>query len=183
MPLLLILAHPALHRSRANVALLKALEGVEGLTVHDLYEVYPDYLIDVAAEQERVRACGGLVFQHPFYWYSAPGLLKEWFDLVLTHGFAYGAEGRALRGKPWLTAITAGGRESAYGAGGYNRFSIEELLRPIEATAALCGCDWRAPFVVHSGRLLAAHELTAAASAYRARVRSLIEAIGGEHGP
>lgn len=177
--LLLVLAHPTLHRSRANAALLHALDGLEGLKIHDLYETYPDYLIDVVGEQNLLKECEALVFQHPFYWYSAPGLLKEWFDLVLTHGFAYGAEGDALRGKPWLTAITAGGRETAYGAQGYNRFTIEDLLRPIEATANLCGCEWRAPFVLHGGHLMTPDDLAREAQGYRARIEHLLQTLKG----
>jgi len=58
-----------------------------------------------------------IVFHHPFYWYSSPAILKEWQDLVLEYGFAYGHEGTALRGKKSLSAsrleeasrLTAGG--------------------------------------------------------------------------
>jgi glutathione-regulated potassium-efflux system ancillary protein KefG len=172
-PVLLVLAHPALHRSRANVALLRAVEDLDDVIVHDLYEAYPDYLVDVASEQRRLAACAALVCQHPFYWYSAPGLLKEWFDLVLTHGFAYGAGGTALRGKPWLTAITTGGPETAYGAQGNNRFSIAELLRPIEATAHLCGCTWKPPFILHGGHLMDKAALAEQGRAYRERIEKL----------
>jgi glutathione-regulated potassium-efflux system ancillary protein KefG len=172
-PVLVILAHPALHRSRANVALLRAVDAIENVIVHDLYETYPDYLIDVGREQRRLTECGALVCQHPFYWYSAPGLLKEWFDLVLTHGFAYGVGGTALRGKPWLTAVTTGGPESAYRAQGPNRFSIAELLRPIEATAHLCAASWRPPFALHGGRMMDDDALAAQAQAYRARIEAL----------
>src|SRR5262245_40290652 len=160
-PVLVVLAHPALHRSRANAALLRAVGALDWVRVHDLYETYPDYLIDVAHEQDMVRAARALVFQHPLYWYSMPGLLKEWLDLVLTRGFAYGERGNALRDKPWLTVTTAGGPESAYDAGGYNRFTIDELLRPVEATAALCGCRWRPPFVLHGGRAMPENVLAA----------------------
>jgi glutathione-regulated potassium-efflux system ancillary protein KefG len=174
-PVLILFAHPAFHRSRANRALRVAAEGVEGVTVHDLYETYPDYLIDVDAEQARLDAHRHLIFLHPFYWYSAPSLLKEWLDLVLTHGWAYGEGGRSLTGKTWTQAITTGGPARAYGPDGINRFSIEELLRPFEATAHLCGCRWQEPFVVHSSRLADADTLFAQAQGFARRLRALTE--------
>jgi hypothetical protein len=85
------------------------------------------------------------VFQHPLYWYSVPPLLKQWMDLVLEHGWAYGSTGRALEGKMLQVATTAGGRAGAYGPDGLNRFTFEECLRPIEATARLCRMSYQAP--------------------------------------
>lgn len=91
-----------------------------------------------------------IVFQHPFYWYSTPALFKEWQDRVLEYGFAYPPkEGKELQGKTWLSVITKGGPEWSYRSGGYNNYSISELLRPLQQTANLCGMRWMAPFVVH----------------------------------
>jgi glutathione-regulated potassium-efflux system ancillary protein KefG len=176
---LVLFAHPALHRSRANRALLDAASSVPGVEVHDLYETYPDLIIDMENEQRRIAAARALVFQHPFYWYSAPSLIKEWLDVVLTHGFAYGRGGTAIAGKPWLQAVTAGGPHEAYRAGGYNRFSTDDLLRPFEATAGLCGCRWQAPFLVHESRQLPDAALGAAAVAYAQRLAALAATPAG----
>ncbi len=170
---LLVLAHPALHRSRANKALLAAAAAAPGVTVHDLYEAYPDYMIDAGAEQDLLSRYDAYVFQHPLYWYSPPALLKEWFDVVLTHGFAYGDHGRALEGKPWLTAVTAGGQDDSYRGGGHNRFTLQELLRPVEATAHLCRCAWQEPFTVTGARLLSEGGLAEAGGRYRALLEAL----------
>ena len=86
------------------------------------------------------------IFQHPFYWYSSPALVKEWIDLVLEHGFAYGQSGRALEGKIMMNAITTGGPDEAYQKGGYNRFTIREFLAPFDQTARLCQMRYLAPF-------------------------------------
>ncbi|MGE3142064.1 MAG: NAD(P)H-dependent oxidoreductase [Hyphomonadaceae bacterium] len=171
--ILLLFAHPAIHRSRANRALAGAVRDLDGVTFHDLYETYPDLLIDVAHEQALLARHDALIVQHPLYWYSAPALVKEWLDLVLTHGWAYGAGGNALRGKLWMTAITAGGEESAYHSGGANRFTLTELLRPFEATAHLCGMNWREPFVLNASHLRDDAALEAAARRYRAHVLAL----------
>ncbi len=174
--ILVLLAHPARRRSRANAALRAAAEEVDGVTLHDLYEAYPDFLIDVDREQELLLAHDVVVFQHPLYWYSCPAILKEWQDLVLEHGFAYGREGTALAGKSLLSAVTAGGGEAAYRPGGVNRHAVEEFLRPFEATARLCHMRWLPPFVVHGTHLLDAATLARHAAGYRALLERLRDA-------
>lgn len=147
--ILVLFAHPALEKSRVNRHLMRAADEIPGVTFHDLYEEYPDFQIDVAREQELLLSHDLIVMQHPFYWYSGPALLKEWMDLVLEHGFAYGHEGTALRGKAMMNAVTTGGPREAYDHQGYNRFTMRELLSPFDQTAHLCGMRYLAPFVVH----------------------------------
>ena len=149
MKVLVLLAHPALERSRVNHALLAAVRNRSGVTLHDLYEEYPDMHIDVRREQALLLSHDVIVFQHPFFWYSAPALVKEWQDQVLEHNWAYGSEGRALAGKVTFNALTAGGGANAYQPGGFNLFTIRHLLSPFEATASLCRMTYLAPFVVH----------------------------------
>ena len=170
MRALVLFAHPAVRKSRINVRLRDAIRDCEHVTLHDLYETYPDFSIDVDREQALLTAHDVIVFQHPFYWYSAPAIVKEWLDLVLEHGFAYGRDGNALRGKTWLQAITTGGRDSQYGMGAMNQFTIEEFLRPFEATAHLCGMRWLQPFVLHAAHTADDGEIHAGAEAYRARI-------------
>ena len=146
---LVLFAHPALQRSRVNRRLVRGVEELDGITFHDLYEAYPLFDIDVAREQGLLSDHDVIVFQHPLYWYSTPAILKEYQDLVLEHGWAYGHEGRALHGKTLLNVITAGGSEEAYCAEGRNRFTVRQLLAPLEQTAHLCGMRYLAPFVVH----------------------------------
>lgn len=150
-----------------------AVRDLDGVTFHDLYETYPDGFIDVAHEQGLVLQHDALVLQHPFYWYSTPALLKEWQDLVLEHGWAYGEGGVALRGKDWMHALTAGGSEDSYRAEGANKLAVEALLAPLRATADLCGMRWHAPYAVFASRLKSDSELHTAAAAYRARILAL----------
>jgi glutathione-regulated potassium-efflux system ancillary protein KefG len=146
--ILILFAHPALEKSRINRPLIEAVRGLESVTVHDLYEAYPNFHINVRFEQDLLLSHDIIVFHHPFYWYSSPALLKEWQDLVLEYDFAYGHEGTALRGKKFLSAITTGGGETAYCRKGHNRYAIRELLLPFEQTAHLCGMEYLPPFVV-----------------------------------
>jgi len=153
MPSTLVLfAHPALEKSRVHRRLVRDLpalaERTPGLTYRDLYEAYPDFDVDVEREQALLLEHDLIVFQHPFYWYSTPALLKQWEDLVLEHGWAYGSRGRALEGKRVLSVVTLGGGAQAYCRGGYNRFSLREFLAPLEQTARLCRMTYLPPYAV-----------------------------------
>src|SRR5690606_23594342 len=104
---LVLFAHPALEKSRVGRRLLDAIQSVPSVQIHDLYEEYPEFDIDVEREQELLRSHDVIVLMHPLYWYSTPALLKQWFDLVLEHGFAYGeaagpsrASGCCVRSRP-----------------------------------------------------------------------------------
>ena len=130
---LVIIAHPDMGKSKLNSRLAMAAREA-GATVHELYKVYPDGKIDVKSEQELIVKADAIVLQFPFYWYSTPSLLKEWEDRVLEYGFAYGSSGKALHGKKFMLATTTGGPAEAYKKGGYNKFTLEELLLPLEAT-------------------------------------------------
>lgn len=172
--ILILFAHPALEKSRINRRLIQAVQGLDSVMVHDLYETYPDFHINVRLEQDLLLAHDVIVLHHPFYWYSSPALLKEWQDLVLEHGFAYGHEGIALRGKKVMTAITTGGDQPAYCQQGYNRFTIRELLVPFEQTANLCGMEYLPPFVVHgTHQLREGHQITEHAENYRNTIVAL----------
>jgi len=150
--ILILYAHPSQHRSEASLPLVEASKTVDDVSVVDLYAEYPDYCIDIEREQQRLREHDVVVFMFPLYWYSTPSILKEWQDLVLEYGFAYGHDGRELRGKFLLCAITAGGTENAYRANGYNHYSIRALLRPIEQTATLCGMQYLPPYALFGAR-------------------------------
>lgn len=146
---LVLFAHPVLERSRVNRRLAEAAAGLEGVTIHDLYESYPQLSIDARREQALLLQHQTIVMQHPFYWYSTPALLKEWQDIVLEHGWAYGKGGNHLVGKVLVSAITTGGPAMAYRKEGYNRFTMKELLAPLNQTAHLCGMRYLAPFAIH----------------------------------
>ena len=146
---LIIFAHPALSKSRINIELLNEVRGIEGVTVRDLYEEYPDFLIDVKKEQELLLENDLIIFQHPFYWYSSPAIIKEWEDLVLEFGFAYGPGGIALNGKMMMNAITAGGSFDSYSDKGIHFYKVRDFLKPFEQSSILCGMQYLPPFVVH----------------------------------
>jgi glutathione-regulated potassium-efflux system ancillary protein KefG len=177
--ILLLYAHPMPHRSRVNTRLINRVDAVEGITVRHLYELYPDYMIDVETEQKLLLDHDVIVLQHPFFWYSAPALVKEWLDLVLQHGWAYGEGGVALQGKYLLQAVTTGGTAEIYCSAGRNRHTVREFLLPFEQTARLCGMTYLNPFVVHgTGQLQTESDLAPHAQAYHDLLTNL--ASGGD---
>ena len=167
---LVLLAHPDPAGSRVNSALADAVRDLDDVTVRDLATVRRAGGFDAVEEQRLLVEHDTVVLQFPWYWYSVPGILKEWMDQVLLHGFAYGAEGTRLHGKTLQVVTTTGGPGASYQPGGYNRFTMSELMRPIDATAHLCGLVLAEPFVVHG-----VHHLDDAVLAeYGARYRALL---------
>lgn len=150
--ILLLFAHPSQTKSDVNVPMFIASQGCQGVTAVDLYAEYPDYQIDVEKEQQRLLDHDVIVFMFPLYWYSTPAMFKEWQDLVLEYGFAYGTNGNALNGKRFICAISAGGKESAYQCDGYNHFKISELLTPLQQTANLTGMTYLPPYALFGSR-------------------------------
>ena len=157
--ILILFAHPALEKSRVNNMLIEGMDRVEGITFHDLYQAYPDFDIDVEAEQRLMEDHDVIVFHHPFYWYSTPAIIKEYVDLVFEHGWAYGKQGNALKGKWMMNVTTTGGQEKAYCEIGSNRYTVRQLLAPMEQTACLCKMLYLPPFVVHGTLAISSDEV------------------------
>lgn len=180
---LILFAHPALQKSRVHSRMVRRVPSTDRITFHDLYEVYPDFLIDVAGEQELLLSHDVIVFQHPFYWYSTPPLLKQWIDLVLEHGWAYGSRGTALQGKWLLPVVTAGGGRDAYRTGGYNRHTVGDFLIPVEQTARLCHMRYAQPWIVFGTHALGGSQIDDAADRYGDLLDWLADDGLDTHGP
>ena len=146
--ILILFAHPALEKSRVNKQLLRNLDSIPDVTLNDLYEEYYDFNIDIEREKELLAEHDLIIFQHPFFWYSTPALLKQWQDLVLEHGWAYGSKGKALVGKRMISIITTGGSSQAYTKESINQHTLREFLIPIEQTAKLCGMIYLPPYLI-----------------------------------
>jgi glutathione-regulated potassium-efflux system ancillary protein KefF len=170
---LVLAAHPRLEHSRVNRVLLKKARsaGVR-VAVRDLYALYPDYVIDIAAEQAALASARLVVWQHPIQWYSMPPLMKLWVDEVLGFGWAYGPGGVALHGKDlWLVAST-GGPDDSYRPDSYNRYFFDAFLPPYEQTAALCGMRFLPPLLLHGAHRIDKAGLDAHGQTYVQRLAS-----------
>ena len=165
--ILIIYAHPYPRHSHANQRLLQAVR-IPEVEVRSLYELYPDFNIDINAEQRALERADLVVLQHPMQWYSFPPLLKLWIDKVLEHGWAYGHDGNALVGKDCLWAVTSGGDEHHFELGDFPNFAA--LAQPLQATAIYCGMNWQPYFALHNTFTCNEPALLAAGEAYRQRL-------------
>ncbi|MBW3697374.1 glutathione-regulated potassium-efflux system ancillary protein KefG [Vibrio sp. T187] len=178
---LVIYAHPEPQNSIANQVMIKKIEALPHVKIHDLYGTYPDFFIDVAYEHQLLSEHDVIVFQHPLYMYSCPALLKEWFDRVLGKGFAFG-EQSALEGKHWRSIITTGGKAEAFGEGGYNKYPLQQILQPFELMAALCQMHWMEPLVLHWARNVTDMDRYQHAEKYRHWLLNPLQQVGVEDG-
>ena len=175
--ILVIAAHPQLAQSRVTRRLIaaagKAALGTPGrVVVHELYARYPDYFIDVPAEQAALQAAQLVVWLHPVHWYGMPPLMKLWLDEVFTFGWAYGPGGQALRGKDLWLVTSTGGTADSYRPDGHNRYFFDAFLHPYEQTAALCGLRWLPPLVLHGAHRSEEATLQAHAAVFTQRLQS-----------
>lgn len=150
---LLIVGHPNIMgphietKSFFNKAMLEKVKDLPNLEIHYLGES-----LDVLKEQALIMNYEKIMFQFPFMWYSVPAKLKNYFDKVLCYGFAFGTNYK-LEGKKFMVAITTAGAEEYYKHGGFNKYTIEELLRPIERTFEYCKSIYCKPhFVIHGAK-------------------------------
>jgi len=175
---LILFAHPRFEKSKTNRALIAGIDRIEGVTLNDLYEQYPDFNIDVDREKELLLGHDVVIWHHPLYMYSAPAMIKQWIDAVLEYGWAHGGQGDALKDKMAFNVLTAGGTRDSYRANQRNRFPLREFLRPFEQTAALCKMVYLPPFVVHGTHLLTGPQLAEYAALY-GRLLGWLVAGGG----
>lgn len=166
MKILILFAHPAFERSRVHARLLKAVRTLPGITLRDLYEEYPDFDVLPKLEQPLLEKHDLIIFQHPFYWYSGPALLKQWMDLVLEHGWAYGKDGVALQGKYLMQVISTGGNAQAYTAEGHHGHAVYDFLLPYRQSALLCHMDYLPPYIVPGSAHIAGEDLARYADGY-----------------
>ena len=142
---IVLLAHPDMQRSNANKELYETVKDIDGVTVYNLYEESEELVFDIEEWSRILMDASALIFQFPFYWLSAPAMLKRWQDEVLT----YLAKTPSIAGKPLMVVTTTGSESEAYRSGGKNRFTVDELLRPYQATAILSGMRWHSPLIVY----------------------------------
>lgn len=173
--ILILFAHPRFEKSKINRALLANIGQMQEVSLHDLYEEYPDFNVDIEREKELLRAQDIIAWHHPLYLYSAPALLKQWMDMVLEHGWAHGNRGNNLKDKLIFNVLTIGGTREAYTARGHNKFTIGEFLTPFEQTANLCKMTYLPPFAVHGTHLLTEKDLAGYARLYQTLLERLAQ--------
>ena len=170
--IVVLCAHPQLEHSRVTRALAQAAAAAPQVEVRDLYALYPDYLIDVPAEQTALADASLVVWLHPLHWYGMTPMLKLWADEVLAFGWAYGPGGTALRGKDLWLAVSTGGSAAAYRPDGLNRYFFDAFVPPYEQTAQLVGLRFLPPLVLHGAHRASEADIEAHAQMFAARLAS-----------
>jgi len=171
---LVLVAHPDIARSRVNRALAAQarLLPEDTVQVRDLYALYPDYVIDIEAEQAALAAARTVVWVHPVQWYSMPALMKLWVDDVLAFQWAYGPGGRALAGKCLWLAASTGGVEQSYRDLG-DPVAFERFLPPYRQIAEMVGMRFLDPLIFHGAHRAEAREVHDHAHAFAQRLLAL----------
>ncbi len=172
--ILILLAHPLMEKSRIHKALLHRAKNITGVHVHDLYEHYPVFNIDVHFEQKQLLKFDIILWQHPVYWYSIPPILKQWIDMVLDFGWAYGKGAAALEGKYLLQSFSSGGSSQVYTEEGRNKRPLRHYMFCHEQTASLCKMHYLPPFVVHGTHQLSDSEIEQVAISYEQLLHHLV---------
>lgn len=146
--ILVISGHPDYRNSVANRAILDEFHQlVPSAEIVYLDALYPDFNIDVEEEQKRLAEADVIVLEFPFWWYSAPSLMRRYLESVITFGFAYGPDANAISGKPFIISLTTGAPEEAYSPEGYQGYKFEQFIPQFRALSNLCGLDWREPVI------------------------------------
>ncbi|HET8707443.1 MAG TPA: NAD(P)H-dependent oxidoreductase [Pseudomonadales bacterium] len=168
--IVLIHAHPYPARSVAGKILLEAIRDVPYLTTRSLYQLYPDFDIDVQTEQEALRFAKMVIWMNPVYWYSVPALMKLWLEKVLAVGWAYGDDTYALKGKDCLWVATTGATSESYSAEGKHSYCFDTFTYPLRQTATFCQMNWLEPFIVHGAHRSKEAELKQAGKLLREKL-------------
>ena len=176
---LVIHAHPRASASLVTQALRRTLEAQPDTAVRALYDLYPDFDIDIANERAALLEADLVIWLSPVHWYSVPALMKHWFEQVLAYGWAYGPDGDALRGKTAWWVTSAGGQLSDYTPGGVHGRPFADFVAPIEHTARFCGMHWLEPHVVHGGHANSPAQISAYCGGLLQRLSQAQAALGG----
>lgn len=145
---LFLISHPALSKSSIHSAFATEVSALGGTVRHLDDVIGADHHFDPEVEQEFLEQHSTIVLQFPLYWYATPAIMKQYFDDVLTSGWAYEG-GQALAGKHLSAIITMGGDEASYATNGSNALATSELCAPFKATATFCGMTWGNPLFIY----------------------------------
>lgn len=173
MKTLVISSHSYSAQSVSNTAIREVLAATPGVTVRHIESLYPDYRIDVAAEQAALVEADVVVFLHPMFWFNVPAGLKHYMDEVLQYGFAYGTDGDKLKGKKFLHVLTTGS-----GADTYDTGLIDALATPIKVSAGFCGMDYVGLLPCYGQLALTNANAAEDAKAFAAKVVEKIQSLG-----
>jgi NAD(P)H dehydrogenase (quinone) len=133
---LMILAHPSIEKSIGNKTISEIIAKEDNTEVRHLNLLYPDFNIDISAEQDALLNADTIIFQYPLFWYSTPAILKEWIDQVMQYGFAFGKESQLI-GKKVIVSFTIGSPLKDY-----PQEIIEKITFHLKGLTAYCKMEY-----------------------------------------
>jgi putative NADPH-quinone reductase len=133
---LMILAHPSIESSIGNKIISTNFSTKENTVVRHLDKLYPNFDIDVKAEQDALLQADTIIFQFPLFWYNMPAILKHWIDKVLEYGFAFG-NGSKLTNKKVLVSFTIGSPAESYPSE-----VIQKIAFPLQGLTSYCKMEY-----------------------------------------
>ena len=138
MKTLVIVAHPEIDNSTTQQFFKEGLAGFDNYEWHEIKQEF-----EVAAERLLLIKADRIVFQFPLYWYSAPAILKQWLDEV------FSVNQLDLSGKELGLVVSTGSPAKDFQAGGTEKYTMSEVLRPYEMLANRLGMKYLTPVLIH----------------------------------
>lgn len=136
--ILIINGHTDFKASIANKKIIEVLEKqLSTVRIVNLIELYPDFKIDIEAEQVNLSWAEIIILQFPFFWYSAPSILERWMEETFQHGFSHGRTGDKLKGKKLILSFTTGAPENMYNHDAAVGYTIDDFLSCYKATCRM----------------------------------------------
>lgn len=136
MKTLVLIGHPSPRESFAHQFLLESLKYLNEIDVKIISELE-------TFNQNDLQVYDRIILQIPIYWYSAPGFVKTFLDDILV------SDSNLLTDKYFGIVATFGTQEKAFQAGGKEKFTVSEMLRPFEMIANHFGMQYLPPFAIH----------------------------------
>lgn len=160
--ILLVTGHTYEQISVANKMIVEGLKKrIPTIKEDNLVELYPDFRIDIKAEQEKLLWADTVLIQVPLFWFSMPSIIMRWIEEVFQHGWAYGSKGKALQGKNIIVGITAGSKTEVYESGQAG-LTVKDFDKRFKTIFSFCNMNYKG--IVFNGGFLNMGDGTAAAT-------------------
>jgi glutathione-regulated potassium-efflux system ancillary protein KefG len=145
MKTLVLVGHPEYDNSQTAAFLRQAQVD---LNMVDWQVLQPTSSFDTMTEQQRLMKYDRIILQFPMYWYSAPAIMKQYLDEVLTVNFVDLRRDGCLKGKELGIVVTLGDPLKDYQSGGREDVSLSELLKPYQSIAHKAGMRFLSSFPI-----------------------------------
>ncbi|MBU1619316.1 MAG: NAD(P)H-dependent oxidoreductase [Gammaproteobacteria bacterium] len=144
----LLYAHPYAHHARLEQMMLNAVQHWPGLELRELYQLYPDFYINVALERKMLQSSAAIVLHYPMQCGLPPALLVQYLHKVFQYGWAYGTNDAgdavmSLQGKSfWLVTHAVASHHEL------DPCYQQSMFTPLRQLALSCGMRWQQPLML-----------------------------------